>query len=77
LAALQDLSASIRREAELAQAPEKQAWLFDRAVAEESGARERIKDGLVPQAAEQYVLAAFLFEKAKEVALESAQAGRD
>jgi hypothetical protein len=77
LAALKDLSASIRREAELAQAPQKQAWLFERAVAEEDGARERIKDGLVPQAAEQYILAAFLFEKAKEVALESAQAGRD
>ena len=77
LAALKDLATSIRREAELAQAPEKQAWLFERAVAEEDGARERIKDGLVPQAAEQYVLAAFLFEKAKDVALESAQAGRD
>ena len=35
------------------------------------------KDGLVPQAAEQYILAAFLYEKAKEVSLESAQAGRN
>jgi tRNA A-37 threonylcarbamoyl transferase component Bud32 len=77
LAALKEMTTTIRREAELAQAPEKQSWLFERAVAEEDGARGRIQDGLVPQAAEQYVLAAFLFEKAKEVALESSQAGRD
>jgi hypothetical protein len=77
LTALKDLATSIRKEAEAAQAREKQAWLFERAVAEEEGARERIQEGLLPQAAEQYILAAFLFEKAKEVALESAQAGRD
>jgi hypothetical protein len=34
------------------------------------------RDGLIPQAAEQSILASFLFEKAKEVSLESAQAGR-
>ncbi len=77
LASLERLAAGIRVEAEAAGAPEKQAWLYERAKAEEVGARERIKDGLVPQAAEQYILAAFLYEKAKEVALESAQAGRD
>jgi len=77
LASLEGLAGGIRLEAEAARAPEKQAWLFERAKAEEDGARERIKDGLVPQAAEQYILAAFLYEKAKEVALESAQAGRD
>ena len=58
-------------------APAKQAWLFDRAKAEEEGARKMAGDKLILQAAEQYVLSAFLFEKAKEVALESAQAGRD
>jgi serine/threonine protein kinase len=77
LAALKDMTTGIRKEAEAAEAAKKQAWLFERAVAEEAAAAERIKDGLVPQAAEQYVLASFLFEKAKDVALESAQAGRD
>ncbi len=77
LAALDRMATTIRREADVALAPEKQAWLYERAKAEEDGARERVADGLVPQAAEQYILAAFLYEKAKEVALESAQAGRD
>jgi hypothetical protein len=77
LAALRDLTASIRAEAGAASAPQKQAWLYERAKAEEDGAGEKAREGLVPQAAEQYVLAAFLYEKAKEVALESAGAGRD
>ena len=77
LAALRDLTASIRGEAVAAEAPAKQAWLFERAKAEEDGAGEKAREGLVPRAAEQYVLASFLFEKAKEVALESAGAGRD
>ena len=53
------------------------AELFDRAKAEEEGARKMAGEKLILQAAEQYILSAFLFEKAKEVALESAQAGRD
>jgi len=77
LAALKDMTRGIRKEAEAAEAPQKQAWLFERAVTEEDAAAQRIKDGLLPQAAEQYVLASFLFEKAKEVALESALAGRN
>jgi len=77
LAALQELTGSIRKDAETAMAPTKQAWLFDRAKAEEEGARKMAGEKLILQAAEQYILSAFLFEKAKEVALESAQAGRD
>ncbi|MCJ7486730.1 MAG: protein kinase [Candidatus Aminicenantes bacterium] len=77
LAALQELTGSIRKDAETAMAPTKQAWLFDRAKAEEEGARKKAGEKLILQAAEQYILSAFLFEKAKEVALESAQAGRD
>jgi hypothetical protein len=77
LAALRGLTAAIRAEADAAQAPSKQAWLYERAKTEEDGAREKDKEGLVPQAAEQYVLAAFLYEKAKEVAAESAGAGRN
>jgi serine/threonine protein kinase len=77
LAALQDLTTSLRKDAESAQAPSKQAWLYERAVTEQDGARQMARDGLIPQAAEQYILASFLFEKAKEVSLESAQAGRN
>jgi serine/threonine protein kinase len=76
LAALRELAAGKRQEAETAQAPDKQAWLFERAVSQEESAGQMARDGLVPQAAEQYILAAFLYEKAKEVAVESAQAGR-
>jgi hypothetical protein len=77
LAALRELTDTIRKDAETAQAPSKQAWLYERATTEEDGARQMAKDGFAPQAAEQYILAAFLYEKAKEVSLESAQAGRN
>ena len=77
LALLRDLAGTGRKDAEAALAPSKQAWLYERAVTEEDGAQQMVKDGLVPQAAEQYILAAFLYEKAKEVSLESAQAGRN
>ena len=77
LAALQGLAGSIRKEAEAAQAPAKEAWLFNRAVEDEAGAVEMARDKLYPQAAESFILAAFLFEKAKEVALESAGARRE
>ncbi len=77
LAALKELTGTIRKDAETAQAPAKQAWLYERATTEEEGAGQKAKDGLVPQSAEQYILAAFLYEKAKEVSLESAQAGRN
>jgi hypothetical protein len=77
LALLRELAGTGRKDAEAALAPSKQAWLVERAVTEEEGARQMAKDGLVPQAAEQYILAAFLYEKAKEVSLESAQAGRN
>ena len=74
--ALRELTAEIRGAAEAALAPSKQAWLYERAVTEQESAARMAGEGLVPRAAEQYILAAFLFEKAKEVSLESAQAGR-
>ncbi|HDT14463.1 MAG TPA: serine/threonine protein kinase [Candidatus Aminicenantes bacterium] len=76
LEALRELTAEIRGAAEAALAPSKQAWLYERAVTEQESAARMAGEGLVPRAAEQYILAAFLFEKAKEVSLESAQAGR-
>ncbi|HOW85020.1 MAG TPA: serine/threonine-protein kinase [Candidatus Aminicenantes bacterium] len=75
LTALRDLAVGKRQDAEAARAPAKQAWLYERAVSQEESAGQMVRDGLVPQAAEQYILAAFLYEKAKEVAVESAQAG--
>ncbi len=76
LAALAEMTASVRKEAEAAQAPSRQAWLYDRAKSEEASAGGMVKDGLMPQAAEQYILASFLYEKAKEVSVETDQAGR-
>ncbi|MBM3304365.1 MAG: hypothetical protein FJY79_00235 [Candidatus Aminicenantes bacterium] len=77
LEALRALAASLRKEAEAAQAPSKEAWLFDRAVEDETGAAELAREKNYMRAAERFILAAFLFEKAKEVALESAGAGRE
>jgi serine/threonine protein kinase len=77
LEALGVLVASLRKEAEAAQAPSKEAWLFNRAVEDAAGAAEMSRDKHYLQAAERYILAAFLFEKAKDVALESAGAGRE
>jgi serine/threonine protein kinase len=76
LAVLREMTDEMRKDAEAALAPSKQAWLFERAVTEEESAHQLAEEGLVPRAAEQYILAAFLFEKAQEVSLESAQAGR-
>ena len=77
LRALQGLVGSLRQEADAAQAPSKEAWLFNRAVEDESGAAELAREKNYMRAAERFILAAFLFEKAKEVALESAGAGRE
>ncbi|MFO7734246.1 MAG: serine/threonine-protein kinase [Candidatus Aminicenantes bacterium] len=77
LGALQGLVGSLRQEAVAAQAPSKEAWLFNRAVEDETGAVELAREKNYMRAAERFILAAFLFEKAKEVALESAGAGRE
>jgi len=77
LEALRGLAASLRKEAEAAQAPAKEAWLYNRAVEEETAAADLAGDKHYARAAERFILTAFLFEKAKEVALESAGAGRE
>ncbi len=71
LAALAGLARTARVEAEKARAPAQDAWLFSRAREEETQA-----DGLAaakqnPEAAEFYVLAAFLYDKSRDVSLES------
>jgi len=75
LAALQGLVSAARTEAEAAQAPAKQDWLFGRAKEDEAAAAELSRQKAYPDAAERFILAAFLYEKAREVTLESAQAG--
>ena len=74
LSALQGLVKSARDEAEAAQAPVKQAWLYGRAKGDEAAATELAQQKAYPEAAERFIVAAFLYEKAKEVAQESAQA---
>jgi len=74
LAALRDLAKTSGAEAVAAQAPAKQSWLYGRAGAEETEAGTLARDKAYPEAAERFILAAFLYEKARDVALESAQA---
>ena len=74
LSALQGLVKSARDEAEAARAPVKEAWLYGRAKGDEAAASELAQQKAYPEAAERFIVAAFLYEKAKEVALESAQA---
>ncbi len=74
LSALQGLAKTSGTEAEAAQAPAKQSWLFGRAKEEETAAGSLARGKSYPEAAERFILAAFLYEKARDVALESAQA---
>jgi hypothetical protein len=74
LAALQGLVNSARGEAEAVQAPAREAWLYSRAKEDEGGAVDLFRQKAYPEAAERFILAAFLYEKAKEVAIEGAQA---
>jgi serine/threonine protein kinase len=74
LSALQGLVKSARGEAEAAQAPAKETWLYGKAKGEEAEAGELARQKAYPEAAERFILAAFLYEKAKDVALESTQA---
>lgn len=73
LSALRGLVEAARGEAEAARAPAKEAWLYTRAKEDEAGAEELSQQKAYPEAAERFILAAFLYEKAKEVAVESSQ----
>ncbi len=76
LAALGGLVKEARSGAEAAQAAARESWLYGRAKEDETAAADLAKDKAYPFAAERYILAAFLYEKAKEVALENAQAAQ-
>jgi hypothetical protein len=76
LSALQKLAKSAGLEARAAQAEARETWLYGRAEEDEAAARELAQKRAYPDAAERYILAAFLYEKAKEVAVESTLAGQ-
>jgi serine/threonine protein kinase len=74
LLALQGLAKSMRADAEKAEAPARDAWLYTRAREEETRADGLASAKQYPEAAEFYVLAAFLYNKSRDVSLENAQA---
>ncbi len=76
LGALQELSAAAKNEAETANAHEKEEWLFNMAGEENGKARESLAVNRYGESAERFILAAFLYEKARDVALESEQPGQ-
>jgi len=73
LAALRGLAASARTGADAAGGSSKEAWLYNRAREEEAAAADLGGKKIYPEAAERLILAAFLYERSGEVALESAQ----
>ena len=77
LALLRGLAEETRLEAEKAQAPVKEAWLYNRAKEEAGRAGRLSADRQYALAAEQYILAAFLYRKSAEVALETGGTARD
>ena len=76
LASLQGLASASRQEAERVRAPDKESWLYALAKEDEAAAAELAADKAYAFAAESYIKATFLYEKAREVSLESAEAGR-
>jgi len=74
LLALQGLAKSMRADAEKADAPARDAWLYTRAREEESRADSLAGAKQYPEAAEFYVLSAFLYNKSRDVALANARA---
>jgi len=75
LSMLDGLVASVRKDAEAAGAPRFDPWLISRAKEEETRAKDLSAGKAYPQAAEFYILSAFLYEKARDVALESTVVG--
>jgi len=71
LARLQGLVRDTRREADAVKAAAKDSWLYERAREEEAMATTYLAGKQYAEAAEFFVLSAFLYEKAKAVSLES------
>ncbi len=73
LASLRKYVDVIRDDADTAGVPKKEEWLYSRASQEEDKANELLKNKQYPLAAEEYILAAFLYRKATEVVTEGTQ----
>jgi hypothetical protein len=71
LARLQGLVKDTRTQADAVKPLMKDSWLYERAREEESRAASMSSEGRSAEAAEFYVLSAFLYEKAKDVTVES------
>jgi len=71
LARLQGLLKDTRARAEAVKPLMKDSWLYERAREEESRAASMASEGRAAESAEFYVLSAFLYEKAKDVTMES------
>jgi serine/threonine-protein kinase len=71
LARLQGLVKDTRTRADAVKPLMKDSWLYERAREEESRAASLASEGRSAEAAEFYVLSAFLYEKAKDVTVES------
>ncbi|MBN2206643.1 MAG: hypothetical protein JW742_04505, partial [Candidatus Aminicenantes bacterium] len=63
----------LRMGADIIKARETASWLYDRAREEESQADAAFARDRAAEAAEYYLLAAFLYDKSREVAEDSAQ----
>jgi len=74
LARLQGLVKDTRTQADAVKPLMKDSWLYERAREEESRAASMSSEGRSAEAAEFYVLSAFLYEKAKDVTVESGRA---
>jgi serine/threonine protein kinase len=75
LARLKGFVGGIRKEAEAVKATAKDSWLFDRAREEEAMAATYLSGKQYAEAAEFFVLSAFLYEKAKDVSVENGGPG--
>jgi hypothetical protein len=75
LARLKGFVLDIRNEAEAVKSTSKDSWLYDRAREEETMATTYLTGKQYAEAAEFFVLSAFLYEKAKDLSLESAGPG--
>jgi len=71
LARLQELLKDTRARADAVKPLMKDSWLYERAREEESRAASMASEGRVADSAEFYILSAFLYEKAKDVTVES------
>jgi serine/threonine-protein kinase len=73
LAHLRSFVQGLRMGADIIKAREAASWLYDRAREEESQADIAFEQGNIAEAAEYYLLSAFLYDKSREVAEDSAQ----